>query len=100
MARSGDRRRTVTGLALRRDWAAAPMLRLTPPSLAMGGSPPVAASAGRGGLLPLRLTVVEAMGGSPTCDCWSRLSSSEPGVMVLMDRQARCSGKGPWAPHN
>jgi hypothetical protein len=46
------------------------------------------------GLLPLRLTVVEAMGGSPTYDCWSRLSSSEPGVMVLMDRQARCSREG------
>jgi hypothetical protein len=45
-----------------------------------GGSPPVGASAGRGGgLLSLRLTAMEAVGGSPTCDCWLRLSSSGPG---------------------
>jgi hypothetical protein len=41
------------------------MIGLTPPSLAMGGR--------------LQLALLQAVGGSPTCDCWSRLSSSGPG---------------------
>jgi hypothetical protein len=79
MARGGDRRWTVAGLALRRDWSAAPMIGLTLPSLAMGGRLRLALLQAVGGLLPLRLTAMEAVGGSPTCDCWLRLSSSGPG---------------------
>jgi hypothetical protein len=80
MARGGDRRWTVAGLALRRDWSAAPMIGLTLPSLAMGGRLRLALlQAVGGGLLSLRLTAMEAVGGSPTCDCWLRLSSSGPG---------------------
>jgi hypothetical protein len=79
MARGGDRRRTVAGLALCRDRGAAPMIGLTTSSLAMGGHLRLALRQAVRGLLSLRLTVVEAVGASPTCDCWSRLSSSGPG---------------------
>jgi hypothetical protein len=55
MARGGDRRWTVAGLALRRDWSAAPMIGLTLPSLAMGGR--------------LRLALLQAVGGGGSSPC-------------------------------
>jgi hypothetical protein len=62
-----------------------------------GGSPPVGASAGCGGLLPQRLT---AVGGLPHMRLMAEVQLIGTGVMVLTNRQARCSREGPWAPHN
>jgi hypothetical protein len=54
MARGGDRRRTVARLALRQDRGAAPLIGITPLSLAKGGR--------------LRLALLQDVGGSSPSD--------------------------------